>query len=167
MQFVQCSFPLHQFVFANDASEIVGNCHQPVIFWHFTDCCDVPSETWLGLYRAVQFRVSPTLYLLLYAHPHLHLSPPPHSPHVSLLLSLHHAPSLPHFLPAFSRCLNIRLPSLAIVSRRTFYMLTVSLFLFPIVNSPPYLIIRWNCTVALTLSALAFLLFLFSPVHLV
>lgn len=34
---------------------------------------------------------------LLYTHPHLHLSPPPHSPHAFLLLSLHHSPSLGFF----------------------------------------------------------------------
>lgn len=48
------------------------------------------------------------------------------------------------FLPAFSRFLNIRFPSPAFVSRRTFYMLTISFFLFPI-TILLYQLLKYHC----------------------
>lgn len=118
------------------------------------------SRIWLGLYWAVQFRVSPSLYLLLYTHPHLHLSPPPHSPHASLLLSLHRGPSLVSFCQPSHAFSTSAFHHPLFCRARTFYMLAISLFLFPILRL--YHLLQLQLLLSLVL-----LLSLFSPVNLV
>lgn len=136
LYFVWCSSHLHQCVCANDSTVF----HSPLIFRHLTVCRLLWSPRFrVGFdsarteLRSSEFRrpfIFPSTHILIYIY--------------HLLRTLLMSPSFSHFTtlppsdsPAFSRFLNIRIPSLAVVSRRTFHMLTTSLFLFPIVPFPP------------------------------
>lgn len=101
----QCSSSLHQFDCANDSTELVF-ISLTAYFLTFPSLQIIvifpvlePDTTPFILSCAVQSFTVP----FIFSHPHLHLSPPPHAPHASLFLSLHHSPSLVFFFCQPSR----------------------------------------------------------------